>query len=85
VKKLLFLQPKVVVRFVLPRDQEPLGLAARQRGARIGPAKAHVFAAERIHGDDTTVPVLAKGDSQRRLTRDNSPQPQLRQLSQLGI
>jgi transposase len=23
--------------------------------------KAHVFAAERIHGDDTTVPVLAKG------------------------
>ncbi len=22
--------------------------------------KAHVFAAERIHGDDTTVPVLAK-------------------------
>jgi hypothetical protein len=23
-------------------------------------AKAHVFAAERIHGDDTTVPVLAK-------------------------
>src|SRR5437762_14242090 len=23
--------------------------------------KAHVFAAERVHGDDTTVPVLAKG------------------------
>jgi transposase len=23
--------------------------------------KTHVFAAERIHGDDTTVPVLAKG------------------------
>src|SRR6266545_7815222 len=23
--------------------------------------KVHVFAAERIHGDDTTVPVLAKG------------------------
>jgi transposase len=23
--------------------------------------KAHVFAAERIHGDDTKVPVLAKG------------------------
>jgi transposase len=23
--------------------------------------EAHVFAAERLHGDDTTVPVLAKG------------------------
>jgi transposase len=23
--------------------------------------KAHVLAAERVHGDDTTVPVLAKG------------------------
>ena len=23
--------------------------------------RAHVFAAERLHGDDTTVPVLAKG------------------------
>jgi hypothetical protein len=23
--------------------------------------KAHVFAAERVHGDDTTVPALAKG------------------------
>ena len=28
--------------------------------------KHHVFAAERIHGDDTTVPVLAKGEDQDR-------------------
>jgi hypothetical protein len=27
--------------------------------------EAHVFAAERVHGDDTTVPVMAKGDRYR--------------------
>ena len=27
--------------------------------------RRHVFAADRIHGDDTTVPVLAKGNDHR--------------------
>src|SRR3981189_1151693 len=39
--------------------------------------EAHVFAAERLHGDDTTVPVLAKGktDTGRLWTyvRDDRP------------
>ena len=39
--------------------------------------RAHVFAAERIHADDTTVPVLAKGKTRTgRLStyvRDNRP------------
>jgi transposase len=29
--------------------------------------EAHVFAAERLHGDDTVVPVLAKGKLRARL------------------
>jgi len=32
--------------------------------------KVHVFAAERIHGDDTTVPVLAKGEDPHRTDLD---------------
>ena len=32
--------------------------------------RAHVFAAERIHADDTTVPVLAKGKTPHRTTMD---------------
>ena len=27
--------------------------------------RAHVFAGERVHGDDTTVPVLAKGQTDK--------------------
>ena len=39
-------------------------LGERERGSLeplLGRVEAHVFAAERLHGDDTTVPVLAKG------------------------
>ena len=52
------------------REGVPLSLStlADQVGAccavlspLIGRIEAHVFAAERLHGDDTTVPVLAKG------------------------
>jgi transposase len=32
--------------------------------------RTHVFAAERIHADDTTVPVLAKGKTRDRPTMD---------------
>ena len=39
--------------------------------------EAHVFAAERLHGDDTTVPVLAKGKTDTRrcwvYVRDDRP------------
>ena len=35
--------------------------------------KAHVFAAERIHGDDTTVPVLAKVKTPYRADLDLCP------------
>jgi transposase len=46
--------------------------------------RSHVFAAERIHADDTTVPVLAKGKTRTgRLwtyVRDDRPLPgQIRQ------
>ena len=37
------------------------GLAAQCWNRSSGGLKRHVFAAERLHGDDTTVPVLAKG------------------------
>lgn len=41
--------------------------------------RSHVFAAERIHADDTTVPVLAKGKTRTgRLwtyVRDDRPSP----------
>lgn len=52
------------------REGVPLALStlADQVGAAcavlkplLGRVEAHVFAAERLHGDDTTVPVLAKG------------------------
>src|ERR1700740_375634 len=52
------------------REGVPLSLStlADQVGAGCGvldaifkPLYAHVLAAERLHGDDTTVPVLAKG------------------------
>jgi transposase len=52
------------------REGVPLSLStlADQVGACVGVMRplferlqAHVFAAERVHGDDTTVPVLAKG------------------------
>jgi transposase len=43
----------------------------------IEPIRAHVFAAERIDADDTTVPVLAKGKTRRRrlwtYVRDDRP------------
>ena len=34
------------------------------------PVEAHVMAAERLHGDDTTVPVLAKGKTDHRAMLD---------------
>ena len=40
-------------------DQVGAGCAALEPILRL--VEAHVFAAERLHGDDTTVPVLAKG------------------------
>ena len=40
-------------------DQVGAGCAALEPLLRR--VEAHVFAAERLHGDDTTVPVLAKG------------------------
>ena len=38
-----------------------VGAAAATLMSLVGAIRAHVFAAERIHADDTTVPVLAKG------------------------
>ena len=38
----------------------------RGAGAAARRIEAHVFAAERLHGDDTTVPVLAKGKTDHR-------------------
>jgi hypothetical protein len=40
-------------------DQVGAGCAVLEPILRL--VEAHVFAAERLHGDDTTVPVLAKG------------------------
>src|SRR6266478_3857368 len=70
----------------MPRKGVPLSLStlADQVGAGcavleplIRRIEAHVFAAERLHGDDTTVPVLAKGktDTGRLWTyvRDDRP------------
>ena len=38
-----------------------VGAAAATLAALVEAIRAHIFAAERIHADDTTVPVLAKG------------------------
>ena len=34
---------------------------AASPSAALRPDRAHVLAAERLHGDDTTIPILAKG------------------------
>jgi len=43
------------------RDQPAAGAIAPDLTPLVEAIRAHVFAAERIHADDTTVPVLAKG------------------------
>jgi transposase len=62
------------------REGVPLSLStlADQVGACCGVLaplieriEAHVFAAERLHGDDTTVPVLARGKTDLGRSRDN--------------
>src|SRR6202171_2360533 len=40
---------------------DQVGACCRVLPPLLGRVEAHVFAAERLHGDDTTVPVLAKG------------------------
>ena len=49
-------------RAAQPVDPGRSGRRLLRRAGAADPAdRAHVFAAERLHGDDTTVPVLAKG------------------------
>ena len=45
----------------LPRTRSGVGAAASALAPLHALVEAHVMAAERLHGDDTTVPVLAKG------------------------
>ena len=45
----------------LRSDQPAAGAIAPDLTPLVEAIRAHVFAAERIHADDTTVPVLAKG------------------------
>jgi len=49
----------------------------RRDAADLDCLKAHVFAGERVHGDDSTVPVMAKGKTDTAriwvYVRDDSP------------
>jgi hypothetical protein len=47
-----------------------VGAAAATLMPLVEATRAHVFAAERIHADDTTVPVLAKGQDPYRPIMD---------------
>jgi Transposase IS66 family len=58
-----------------------VGAAAATLMPLVDVIRAHVFAAERIHADDTTVPVLAKGKTRRAMSSTRSSGRNRRVLS----